>query len=159
MPRASATDRSLAAAALCSAIAVACAGCRQSTESPAGTSSDVNSVTFTGDIAPIVFARCATCHHPGEAAPEGIPPLVAEISDDDTSATEMTRKLEDYFSAGVKLVWVIDLEKHSATAYTSPKKSTTISAGGALGAGRAVPGFKLPVKQLFRQLGAVKGRK
>ncbi|MSR62060.1 MAG: tetratricopeptide repeat protein [Planctomycetes bacterium] len=25
--------------------------------------------TFTRDIAPIVFARCAACHHPGEAAP------------------------------------------------------------------------------------------
>jgi tetratricopeptide (TPR) repeat protein len=25
--------------------------------------------TFTRDVAPIVFARCAACHHPGEAAP------------------------------------------------------------------------------------------
>ena len=97
--------------------------------------------------------------HPGEAAPEVIPRFVAEIADEDTSPTEMTRKLEDYFSAGVKLVWVIDLEKHTALAYTSPKKSTTISASGALDAGRAVPGFKLPVKQLFEHLGAVKGRK
>lgn len=27
------------------------------------------SVTFSRDVAPIVFARCAACHHPGEAAP------------------------------------------------------------------------------------------
>jgi tetratricopeptide (TPR) repeat protein len=26
-------------------------------------------VTFAADIAPIVFAKCAPCHHPGEAAP------------------------------------------------------------------------------------------
>ena len=27
------------------------------------------SVTFARDVAPIVFDKCATCHHPGEAAP------------------------------------------------------------------------------------------
>jgi len=90
--------------------------------------------------------------HPGEAAPEVIPRFVAEVADEDTSPTEMTRKVEDYFSAGVKLVWVIDLEKHTAIAYTSPKKSATVSASGTLDAGRAVPGFKLPVKQLFEHL-------
>jgi tetratricopeptide (TPR) repeat protein len=26
-------------------------------------------ITFAGDVAPIVFAKCAPCHHPGEAAP------------------------------------------------------------------------------------------
>lgn len=26
-------------------------------------------VTFTRDVAPIIFAKCSTCHHPGEAAP------------------------------------------------------------------------------------------
>src|SRR5262245_56981383 len=69
MPRAFAPDRSFAAAALCAALALACTGCRQSTETPAIARSDVGSATFARDIAPIVFARCATCHHPGEAAP------------------------------------------------------------------------------------------
>jgi mono/diheme cytochrome c family protein len=26
-------------------------------------------VTFTKDVAPIVFQHCASCHHPGGAAP------------------------------------------------------------------------------------------
>jgi hypothetical protein len=26
-------------------------------------------VTFSRDVAPIVFANCSSCHHPGEAAP------------------------------------------------------------------------------------------
>ena len=33
---------------------------------PSGTSGDV---TFARHVAPIVFKKCATCHHPGEAAP------------------------------------------------------------------------------------------
>ena len=35
-------------------------------QSPAG---GHRPVTFARDVAPIVFARCASCHHPGEAAP------------------------------------------------------------------------------------------
>ena len=35
----------------------------------AGAILDGAQVTFTRDIAPIVFAHCATCHRPGEAAP------------------------------------------------------------------------------------------
>jgi hypothetical protein len=26
-------------------------------------------VTFTRDVAPIIFEKCATCHRPGEVAP------------------------------------------------------------------------------------------
>src|SRR5437879_4684950 len=32
-------------------------------------SKDRGRVTFTRDIAPLVFQRCATCHRPGEVAP------------------------------------------------------------------------------------------
>src|SRR4051812_5269825 len=31
--------------------------------------SPADPITFTRDVAPIVFAHCAGCHHPGEAAP------------------------------------------------------------------------------------------
>jgi len=68
MSRASATDR-LTSALVCCAVLTAACGCRQSTESPVAKPTEAGSVTFTRDIAPIVFARCATCHHPGEAAP------------------------------------------------------------------------------------------
>jgi len=35
----------------------------------AGVALNAATVTFTRDIAPIVFAHCASCHRPGEAAP------------------------------------------------------------------------------------------
>lgn len=35
----------------------------------AGTAGAASEVTFTADVAPIVFAKCASCHRPGEAAP------------------------------------------------------------------------------------------
>jgi tetratricopeptide (TPR) repeat protein len=67
MSRPSAAVRSIVII-FCAVLAV-CAGCRQSMESPSAISSGVGPVTFTHDIAPIVLARCASCHHPGEAAP------------------------------------------------------------------------------------------
>jgi tetratricopeptide (TPR) repeat protein len=38
-------------------------------ESPAALPDDTRPVTFSSDVAPIVFAKCSSCHHPGEAAP------------------------------------------------------------------------------------------
>src|SRR5689334_14175028 len=35
----------------------------------AGCGKETNDVTFNGNIAPLVRAKCATCHHPGESAP------------------------------------------------------------------------------------------
>jgi hypothetical protein len=95
---------------------------------------------------------------PGQAAPEVIPRLVAEVVDGGVNA-ELNRKLEDYFAAGVKLVWIADLATRSVIAYTSPTKSSKISASGTLDPGRVVPGFKLPVKALFEHMGFGKKKK
>jgi Uma2 family endonuclease len=103
--------------------------------------------TYPGDVAP------------GEAAPDMIPQLVAEVPGPGVSSAEVARKLEDYFAAGVKLVWVVDLERRSVAAYSSPTKFKGISPSGSLDAGKILPGFKLPVRALFEHLGAAKRRK
>lgn len=46
---------------LCGAYGSALVGCREAAAP--------EQLTFNRDVAPIVFARCATCHRPGEAAP------------------------------------------------------------------------------------------
>ena len=95
---------------------------------------------------------------PGQAGPGVIPRLVAEVVDGVNSA-ELARKIEDYFTAGIKLVWVADLGNHKVTAYTSLTKFKVISASGTLEAGKVLSGFKMPVKALFEHLGAGKRRK
>src|SRR5215470_2557305 len=48
------------------AVAAAClAGCNN----PAGSGTRGTQATYTRDVAPILFARCAPCHHPGGSAP------------------------------------------------------------------------------------------
>jgi hypothetical protein len=93
------------------------------------------------------FRRDST---PGEAVAGIIPQLVVEITDAAAQA-ELDRKLADYSSAGVKVVWVIQMERRTATAYSSPTRSKSVSASGVLEGGRLLGGFKLPLRRLFEQ--------
>jgi Uma2 family endonuclease len=95
---------------------------------------------------------------PGQAAPETVPQLVAEVADG-SNAAEVARRLHDYFGAGIKTVWVIELDKQSVAIFSSPSKSKTIPAGGTLEGGKTIPGFKLPVKELFEHMEAGRRRK
>jgi Uma2 family endonuclease len=50
------------------------------------------------------------------------------------------------------LVWVIDPTTQTAKAYTSPDDLQRISKTGSLDGGDVLPGFRLPLKQLFAGL-------
>jgi Uma2 family endonuclease len=100
------------------------------------------------------FRRDAT---PGEAVAGIIPQLVVEIIDGSATA-ELDRRLFDYFSAGIKLVWVIDLDRRTAAAHSSPTKIKSIPARGTLDGGRLLGGFKVPLARLFEPFGAKRHR-
>jgi Uma2 family endonuclease len=65
----------------------------------------------------------------------------------------MERKLKDYFFAGVRLVWLIDPAKRAAEAYAAPDACETLGEGDALDGGAVLPGFTLPLRQLFARVG------
>jgi hypothetical protein len=90
---------------------------------------------------------------PGEAAPDTIPQFVVEVPGSDSTPGEVALRLEDYFTAGVKQVWVVDLEKRAVLIHTSPAKSKSVPASGTLETGRVVGNFKLAVATLFEPFG------
>ncbi len=54
------------------AAATALCGCNKpaaTQDTVVATAASTTAVTFNHDVAPIIFANCACCHHPGEAAP------------------------------------------------------------------------------------------
>jgi len=55
--------------AVSSVVAMIVPACEQSNERGPVVSTPSVAVTFARDVAPMVFEKCATCHHPGEAAP------------------------------------------------------------------------------------------
>jgi Uma2 family endonuclease len=61
----------------------------------------------------------------------------------------MDRKLKDYFDAGVRLVWLVQPKTQTALAYTSPTRWRRIPRDGSLEGGKVLPGFVLPLKELF----------
>jgi Uma2 family endonuclease len=96
---------------------------------------------------------------PAEPVPAIAPDLAVEVLSKGNTPAEMNRKLKDYFTAGVKLVWFIDPESESATVYESPRKSRKLSLADALKGGKVLPGFELPLKELFKKAGRRSRRK
>lgn len=92
---------------------------------------------------------------PSEHIPDLCPDLAVEVLSENNTREEMQRKLREYFLAGVRLVWLIDPHKRTAEVYTTPDAPTaTLDETQALGGGKVLPGFTLPLAELFARLPA-----
>jgi Uma2 family endonuclease len=91
---------------------------------------------------------------PNQELPEGpvwavIPDLAADVISKGNTVREMEIKLDDYFKAGVRLVWYIYPKTQTVVVYTSPSSKRELDKDDTLDGGKILPGFKLPVKKLF----------
>jgi Uma2 family endonuclease len=77
------------------------------------------------------------------------PDLAVEVLSPSNTAEEMDRKLHDYFSAGVRLVWYVDPAARTVRVFTSVKSSSLLREGDELTGGTVLPGFAVPVARLF----------
>lgn len=91
---------------------------------------------------------------PRESIPALAPDLAVEILSKGNTPGEMQRKLQDYFDAGVRLVWYIDPSTHSATSYTAVDQSLRVEGEGRLEGGEVLPGFQFSLAELFTKAGA-----
>jgi Uma2 family endonuclease len=73
------------------------------------------------------------------------------LSESNTPA-EIKRKRREYFKAGTSLMWVVDPKVRTVTVWTSVKKSQVLTESDTLDGGSVLPGFKLPLKELFSVL-------
>lgn len=100
----------------------------------------------------VAFARWERFPHeeiPDEPAPEIVPDLAVEVLSKGNTPGEMSRKLREYFQAGVSLVWFVDPKARTVAVFTSVTRSKTIPASGTLEGGKVLPGFALPIANLF----------
>ncbi len=89
---------------------------------------------------------------PSEPVPALAPDLAVEVLNRGNTKREMERKLREYFEAGVRLVWMIDPKTRTARIFTSPEASTRLGEGQRLDGGDVLPGFALPLGELFECL-------
>lgn len=104
------------------------------------------------DVSFISWDRLPDRRIPAEALPDATPDLAVEILSEGNTPGEMERKLRDYFFAGTRLVWYIDPQRRTVRVYTSPEQSDELSERQTLDGGSVLPGFSLPLAQLFARL-------
>jgi len=108
------------------------------------------------DVCFISWDRFPNRQLPPEPIPALAPDLAVEVLSEGNTEREMERKLRDYFAAGVRLVWYIDPKTRSARVYTAPERCELVDESGVLPGGDVLPGFELPMKELFAH---VEGRR
>lgn len=79
------------------------------------------------------------------------PDLVVEIMSPDDRWSEVTQKLREYFSIGVRLVWVADPEVRTVYAYRSLTDVREFTEADTLPGDDVLPGFSVPVAALFEE--------
>ena len=89
---------------------------------------------------------------PKDLVPSLIPDLAVEFLSPGNTEGEMSRKLRDYFAAGVRLVWYIDHRSRTATVYTAIDQSRALTEDDSLVGGDVLAGFQLPLSKLFAEL-------
>lgn len=78
--------------------------------------------------------------------------LAVEVLSKGNTRAEMRRKLGEYFDAGTRLVWFIDLRTREASVYTALNRRVDLGTDGTLDGGDVLPGFSLPLATLFGHL-------
>jgi Uma2 family endonuclease len=111
------------------------------------------------DVSFISWDRLPDRRMPTKRLPDLTPDLAVEILSEGNTAGEMDRKLRDYFFSGTRLVWYIDPQRRSVRVYTSPDQCVELSERQTLDGGVVLPGFSLPLAQLFARLPNPKGRR
>lgn len=103
------------------------------------------------DVSFVSWDRLPGGRPPGreDPVPSIVPDLVVEVLSKSNRPAEMARKRRDYFTAGVRSVWEIDPATRSAVVYSSADAGTPIPPNGVIDGGELLPGFRLPLQEIF----------
>ena len=77
------------------------------------------------------------------------PELTVEILSPTDRPDRVRRKLDEYFAAGVRLVWVIDSATRSVQVHHGHGEPLSLAPGAVLTGEDVLPGFEMPVDDIF----------
>lgn len=80
----------------------------------------------------------------------GAPDLAIEVISSDDNYTDVEDKVFDWLDAGTRLVIVINPRRHVVTVYRSLTDITMLLKNDVLDGGDVVPGWSIPVKEIFK---------
>ena len=79
------------------------------------------------------------------------PDLAIEVLSPGQNVAWMLDKVHFYLLCGTRLVWVIDPESRAVVVLTPGEEARLLSAGDTLDGGDVLPGFSVPVDEIFEQ--------
>jgi Uma2 family endonuclease len=100
------------------------------------------------DVSFIALARLPHGRVP-EGYIDGAPDLAVEIVSPSDRAEDVYGKVREYLEAGTRLVWVVWPRYRAITAYTQDGQIRELRAGDELGGDDVLPGFRVPVAEIF----------
>ncbi len=103
------------------------------------------------DVAFVTQARFEAVGDYDDAFP-GIPDLAAEVVSRTDYLYGVSDKIEDYLQAKVRMVWVINPRRREIFVYALGKHARLLDANDELDGGEVLPGFKLKISEIFKQL-------
>ena len=80
---------------------------------------------------------------------DGAPDLAVEVISPTDIWWEIMQKLDEYFSSGCRLVWLISPLDQRVLVYRHDQRSQILQVGDLLDGEEVVPGFSMPVADLF----------
>lgn len=83
---------------------------------------------------------------------QGAPDLAIEVISPSNTFEEIHNKLVEYFDNGCQLAWVIHPDERSVLVYRQPQPEKLLTLTDTLDGGTVIPGFTLPVAELFAEL-------
>lgn len=102
------------------------------------------------DVSFISWARFPDGKLPKESVPAVVPDLAIEILSRSNTEREMDRKRQDYFQAGVKILWIIDPATRTTTVFTAAEDAgQPVAIDEPLSATSILPGFTLTLADLL----------
>ena len=80
------------------------------------------------------------------------PALAVEVLSESNTVEEMDRKRVDFFAAGTELFWIVDADERTVAVYRNPTDFVLLGDADILDGGTVLPGFALPLPELFGYL-------
>lgn len=82
---------------------------------------------------------------------DGPPDLAVEVLSPSDTVRKVEDKVSDWLEAGTRMVWVISPTLRTVTVYQSLTEISVLTEKDTLGGGGVVPGFKIPVAEIFAE--------
>jgi Uma2 family endonuclease len=100
------------------------------------------------DVSFVSISRLPPDQIPEQFIP-GAPDLAVEILSPSSRWSDVEEKIADYFTAGARLIWVVDPGERRVIVRYPDRPPRVVATGESLAGGDVVPGFALPLAELF----------